>query len=113
MDFEERMEAKKVSEDEKFVVYRYGHLNSRKKMTSLSPLLLPLISKSSASSLEYDMSWHLTLTLLPVKPLDSTAMVKRRSDDSVKYLEMQRSMNSIRIPFMIHHWQNRQKRHSL
>ena len=33
MDFEERMEAKKVSEDEKFVVYRYGHLNSRKKMT--------------------------------------------------------------------------------
>ena len=33
MDFNEKMEAKKVSEDEKFVVYRYGHLNSRKKMT--------------------------------------------------------------------------------
>lgn len=33
MDFNERMEAKKVSEDEKFVVYQYGHLNSRKKMT--------------------------------------------------------------------------------
>lgn len=33
MDFNEKMEAKKVSEDEKFVVYQYGHLNSRKKMT--------------------------------------------------------------------------------
>ena len=33
MEFEEQMEARKVSEDEKFVVYRYGHLNSRKKMT--------------------------------------------------------------------------------
>lgn len=33
MDFEERMEAQKVSEDEKFVVYRYGHLNNKKKMT--------------------------------------------------------------------------------
>lgn len=33
MDFEEQMEAKKVSEDEKFVVYRYGHFNSKKRMT--------------------------------------------------------------------------------
>ncbi|MGN0267679.1 MAG: hypothetical protein ACI4D7_08390 [Lachnospiraceae bacterium] len=33
MDFNERMEAKKVSEDEKFVVYKYGHLNNPKKMT--------------------------------------------------------------------------------
>ncbi len=33
MDFNERMEAKKVSEDEKFVVYQYGHLCSREKMT--------------------------------------------------------------------------------
>ena len=33
MDFNERMEARKVSEDDKFVVYQYGHLNSRKKMT--------------------------------------------------------------------------------
>ncbi|MGN0293071.1 MAG: hypothetical protein ACI4D3_03590 [Lachnospiraceae bacterium] len=33
MDFEEKMEAKKVSEDEKFVVYQYGHLMSRNKMT--------------------------------------------------------------------------------
>lgn len=33
MEFAERMEAKKVSEDEKFVVYQYGHLNSIKKMT--------------------------------------------------------------------------------
>lgn len=33
MDFNERMEAEKVSEDEKVVVYRYGHLNNRNKMT--------------------------------------------------------------------------------
>jgi hypothetical protein len=33
MDFEEKMEARKVSEDEKLVAYEYGHLNSRKKMT--------------------------------------------------------------------------------
>ena len=33
MDFNERMEARKVSEDDKVVVYQYGHLNSRKKMT--------------------------------------------------------------------------------
>lgn len=33
MEFEEQMEARKVSQDEKFVVYQYGHLNSRKKMT--------------------------------------------------------------------------------
>lgn len=33
MDFNERMEARKVSEDEKFVVYQYGHLNSKEKMT--------------------------------------------------------------------------------
>lgn len=33
MDFNERMEAKKISEDEKFVVYQYGHLSSREKMT--------------------------------------------------------------------------------
>lgn len=47
MDFNERMEAKKVSEDEKFVVYHYGHLNSKKKMTGqlkISNTELPSIS---------------------------------------------------------------------
>ncbi len=33
MDYNERMEAKKVSEDEKLVVYQYGHLNNPVKMT--------------------------------------------------------------------------------
>lgn len=47
MDFNERMEAKKVSEDEKFVVYQYGHLNSKNKLTGelkISNCDLPSVS---------------------------------------------------------------------
>ena len=33
MDFLDRMEAVKESEDEKFVIYKYGHFASREKLT--------------------------------------------------------------------------------
>ncbi len=33
MDFNERMTAKKISEDEKLVIYHYGHLNNPVPLT--------------------------------------------------------------------------------